>query len=271
MTYRTLLVPIDQTPGCEHRIRFAADLARACGGALVGVGSQPLEVRLGMGYGYVDGELIQAVREQIAVDLTAWKEKFHAAAGTVDSGLHWIGDLAYPAVSVAARAVEADLVVTTRAASGRDFYASPSDLVMECGAPVLLAPEHPLPLSARRVVIGWKDTRETRRAVMDALPFLRGADQVLLLEVRESHDIAPPSSDAHAIQRRLERHGVQATVKTEARKGPAAEAILATALGIEAGLIVAGAYGHSRLREWTFGGVTQALLHDAGIPVLFSR
>jgi nucleotide-binding universal stress UspA family protein len=110
------------------------------------------------------------------------------------------------------------------------------------------------------MMIAWKDTPETRRATLDALPMLKQAKQVTLAEVVEK-------ADAKRVRRSLEdlvvwlaAHGVKATAVAATTDGDVAHRLQQLAAEHKADLVIAGAYGHSRLREWALGGVTRDLL-----------
>ena len=134
------------------------------------------------------------------------------------------------------------------------------------GPPVLAVPPG-VTFNAKRIVIAWKNTREARRAVWDALPLLTRAENVRVLCF--ASDPAPEMSN---VVERLRLHNVPAEAEVRAgTESSVADDLLAAAQAMGAGLIVAGAYGHSRLREWALGGVTQGLLRDAQLPVLFSH
>ena len=124
----------------------------------------------------------------------------------------------------------------------------------------------------RSVLVAWKDTPEARRAIVDALPVLRQAKDVAIVEIIEDEpDRLAALSGIRDIGVWLSRHGVVASERVPAEKGNAAEQIERIASEVGAGLIVAGAYGHSRLREWVFGGVTRRLLNPSGRCTLLSR
>jgi nucleotide-binding universal stress UspA family protein len=112
--------------------------------------------------------------------------------------------------------------------------------------------------------VGWKDTRESRRAIVDALPLLQKAKDVTVVEIVEDDD---GRSDANRhvadVTAWLARHQVTAGHRVPTVRGNAAEQLTNQANELGAGIIVAGAYGHTRLREWIFGGVTNDLIHQA--------
>jgi nucleotide-binding universal stress UspA family protein len=116
------------------------------------------------------------------------------------------------------------------------------------------------------VVVAWKDTRECRRAVRDALPFLQQAKEVLLVATGEDQSQSQAKKTLANVTAYLVRHRVivAAEIWRRARQRVAAE-LLRVVDEEKADLIVAGGYGHSRLGEWIFGGVTRELL--AGSPV----
>ena len=121
------------------------------------------------------------------------------------------------------------------------------------------------------MVVAWKDTRESRRAVTDALPFLKLARKVVVVAI--DSDGSPPSSNALAqVAQRLARHDVQATTEeTPKGHGTVTEAIEDAARRHGADLIVAGAYGRSHLQEWWLGGVTEDLVMSCPKFVLLSH
>jgi nucleotide-binding universal stress UspA family protein len=121
-------------------------------------------------------------------------------------------------------------------------------------------------------VVAWKDTRESRRAIRDALPFLRLAESVFLVEV------AAWGADANALPRLkdvgrfLAQHEIRNVTERVLPDEPiAADVLLRFAQEQSADLIVSGAYGHSRLGEWIFGGVTRELLSRSPVCCLFSH
>jgi nucleotide-binding universal stress UspA family protein len=119
------------------------------------------------------------------------------------------------------------------------------------------------------VVIAWKDRREARRAVADALPFIKIAKRVSILHVEENEGEDRSTADVKGF---LDRHGVACEVETLDRQGGPAEGQIVEHAGrLGADLIVAGAYGHSRLREWALGGVTRRLLTDGPVACLLSH
>jgi nucleotide-binding universal stress UspA family protein len=147
-------------------------------------------------------------------------------------------------------------------------------LLFESGRPVLvLPPHHPCQWPLRHAVVAWQPTREASRALHDAMPLLAQAATVDVLVVDPQ-----PRSDGHGelpgtdIGAHLARHGLRVNVvKRERGSDAVATALLRHAAENEAGLLVAGGFGHSRLREWMLGGTTLELLEAMHLPVLFSH
>jgi nucleotide-binding universal stress UspA family protein len=141
------------------------------------------------------------------------------------------------------------------------------DLIMQLGRPVLLVPAAPDVSKLDRVVVGWKETREARRAVS----LLKAAAQVTVVEVAEENELAVARSHVADVVAWLERHGVAAEALTLTSTGDDSTQLNAIAHDRGANLLVAGAYGHSRLREWALGGVTSALLESTSRCSLLSH
>ncbi|MDY1546949.1 universal stress protein [Luteibacter sahnii] len=184
-----------------------------------------------------------------------------------------------PAGIAATAARRADLSVIARpdgppsdASRVHDVFAA---LLLESGRPVLLVPAgHASPsLPPRHAVIAWSDTREAARAVHDALPLLASAETVDILMVDPvASFLEDTASFGSVLAAHLERHGVTARIVTETSRGRlVAGVILDRASRAKAQLIVAGGYGHSRLREWVIGGTTRNLFFDTPVPILFSH
>ena len=149
-----------------------------------------------------------------------------------------------------------------------------ASLVMDSGRPVLTVPRMARrPFSLDHIVIAWVPTPEATRAVHDAMPLLHQARRVDVLlsqpQVGERRHGQDPGADIGA---HLARHGIPVNVTVRhSKRGSAGNDLLLSASEVDADLLIAGAYGHSRAREWAFGGVTRELLERADVPVLFSH
>ncbi|MFT4935518.1 MAG: nucleotide-binding universal stress UspA family protein [Pseudoalteromonas distincta] len=283
MSISTILVPVEAEPQPDARLALAVDLANQLDAKLIGVGAEPYRSAFdssgyaGDGPAYGAGPLIVAQLASIEADLERAEAKFRATATAVRQGCEWRAQMQAPLQKLAAEARAADLIVIGRsmARTGRDDgLALAGPLVLSAGRPVLMTPPGATQIRLSSIVIAWKERREARRAVIDAVPFLQRAQSVHVVEI-----CAHPDEAAEAMVRltdlaaHLVRHGVEATVETalEDRGSDPVEQVLGVATRCKADLIVAGAYGHSRLQERVFGGFTRALLTQTDRAVLLSH
>jgi nucleotide-binding universal stress UspA family protein len=153
---------------------------------------------------------------------------------------------------------------------GPDF---PADVLMSCGRPGIVVPFIGAPpILGQRVLVAWDGGREAARAVNDAMPLLERAHSVAVLSVNPE-DAGTGERDPGAdIALHLARHGVKVTAaRTIARETAVGDVLLADIADNGIDLLVMGAYGHSRLREWALGGVTRHILAHMTVPVLMSH
>ncbi len=277
MPFKAILVHVEADPIPDPRLALAIDIANRFDARLVGVGAE-LYVNAYSGDGGFDGGyMIAAEMTRVDADLKRAEAKFREAAGAVRAGSDWRSGVRFPLTELAAEARAADLVVTARAArqhASQYEIAEPGALILQVGRPVLVAPPEMAGLSAASVLVAWKDTRESRRAVADSLPFLQKAEAVNVVEICENKAAEPSTVSRLAdVTNYLLGHGVRATAKAHIAQQDAASAaqLLDIAEQQNADLIVAGAYGHSRFQEWVFGGFTRALLAQTARAVLFSH
>jgi nucleotide-binding universal stress UspA family protein len=271
MPYKSLLVHADAGPGCNRRVYTALTIADWFEAAVTGLGAEAFDPLLFAGGAELDGAAAAMGLWQVSEDIQAAEAHFRRlAAGRRE--IAWIGREDCPDTMLALHARGADLIVASRPEHGESaaFAARPADLVMRAGAPVLFTADGEAELRAERIVVAWKDAREARRAVSDALPLLARARKTTVVAVDgDEPDVGRGLAEVAA---RLARHGV--AVETEvARKTRAsiAETLEAVADRHGADLIVAGAYGHSRVREWALGGVTEDLIAASSKFVLLSH
>ena len=272
-TYKTILVHAEPGLAATHRVETAARLARDLDARLIGLGAEtyePLDVAAPDGTYFV-AEVIAAQAEQVAKNLAAAEAAFRRdAAG---ASLDWRSVQDYPSRALVQAARTCDLIVMSpRGSRGPTQAADPADVVMGAGRPVLIVPEGRHHLRATSVVVAWKDTRECRRALDDAMPLLQRAEDVIVHAVCKTDEADRMAFETDDVVTNLKRHGVsaRALVTSVAPEGVTGEIERVAQLN-NADLIVCGAYGHSRLREWAFGGVTDDLIHRPSCFVLMSH
>lgn len=275
MRFTSILAHVAADDACSARLRLAMDLALAFKCELIGVGAEAPELYLST-HGLAwpkPGYRLQDAEQEISQRLAQLAERFEGTPGLDGVPHRWISAVAEPAAFLGASARGCDLIVASRpepAALSRDF-ASPANLILGAGRPVLLAPRAAVGSDFDKVVVAWKDTRESRRALLDSLPFLMRAKQISVVAALEHEDRRETQAAIGDVVDRLAMLGVKAEAKIVERghDDPAA-ALIGFANQEQASLIVAGAYGHSRLQELFLGGFTRSLL-EAPVAVLFSH
>jgi nucleotide-binding universal stress UspA family protein len=164
----------------------------------------------------------------------------------------------------------ADLVIVGPRHGGAEY--DPGLILLRAGRPILLVPDTVGLLALRRVVVAWKDTRECRRAVRDALPLLRQAKEVLLVEIGEHGTQSQAKKNLADVGAYLVRHRVIVAGEVwREPHGPSADELFRFVEEENADLIVAGGYGHSRLGEFVFGGITRELLTASPVCCMLSH
>ena len=271
---RTVLVHVRSGKADQARIATAAALARRFDATLFGLAAEAIPPLGAMDpTGLMQGEWYMEMRQQVQKDLELGREAFHAATKDLKTDFGWIEDMPAEALARAARA--ADIVVAGGCeVPGGDRYrqCDAAELMLQAGRPVLVVPPGGGTLAGKAVVVAWKDTRESRRALGDALPFLATAETVLVAEVCGKDETRDAELRVEAVVRGLKRHDVAAHARVLVAPPERVVAELNKAAdAIGADLLIAGGYGHSRLGEWVFGGVTRDLLHNPQRFVLLSH
>ncbi len=188
--------------------------------------------------------------------------------GAADDRLSWHEVEGYEFGDTPRRARLADLVVAAR--DSNQIPGRLAEIVMKSGRPVLVAPTKFAGPIGETVAVAWKDGPESARALTVAMPVLMKAERVLLVFVREDPDNdGPELRRLHELKARLGRHGIRAEVSAvHASANGATEMLRKTVYDANCDLLVMGAYGHSRLREYVFGGMTRKMLADCALPLL---
>jgi nucleotide-binding universal stress UspA family protein len=280
MTYRSLLVLLDDDPLCAARVKVAIDLARNFEAHLTGLAPTGLvELPISVEAATVVTELAQAAQAELGDRARAAAQAFDAAC--VAAKLSTCRSLvleAEPADALLQQAHSHDLIVLTQPDPAETGYtmrrAVVERLVLFNARPTLLVPyagtvEAPF----TNALVAWDGSREADRAIADALPFLRKARRVDVVAWREKGLLADttPNAELEALREWLARHGVAATVRSEVASAPIADAILSRTADFGTDLLVMGGYGHTRWTERLLGGATRGVLATMTVPVLMSR
>lgn len=263
-TISTLMACMSANRSNAELLSVVADLAERFSATVMGVCANQLSMHssfLAVGPGEPRSHELDKFRERVAIV----EKEFRSALPAV-SNLLWRAEITAGPTShcLANQARAADLLVAasesdSRKVSGWSEF-EVSDLIMRCGRPILLAPPGTTGLRLKRTLVYWKGSREARRAVADALPLLKASQAVDVVELASEREIEPAQARLADVGDWLHRHGVEANCFATPLTGLESAQLAAIAQDLKADLVVAGAFGHSRLREWAFGGVTQDLL-----------
>jgi nucleotide-binding universal stress UspA family protein len=276
MSFKTLMVHVDLDGELNGRVRLAAELAGRHEASLIGISAWAPRPSFS-----ADGAVIESAPAEIDLQtmsdfLKAKAAEFRAVAGRQGQPVEWRSALELPIEFILREARAADLLIIggLRHPALRDPYRSidPGTLLLKAGRPILMVPPGLASLPGKRTAIAWKDTREARRAVHDALPFLQKAETVAIVEFCEPGEESAGQRRLKDVSQYLARYGVSAAYE---RVRPIDVTVTNSLMhfikddGID--LVVAGGYGHTRLGEWIFGGLTRDLLTNAPVCCLISH
>ncbi|MFD1950794.1 universal stress protein [Sphingomonas arantia] len=268
---KSILLHVHDDAGLESRLQAVFDLARAFAGHITCLHAKPYP-----DYFMGDPSLASAVPVELFEEMEARR---FALQKKVEQRLRletipwdWIHVDDLPADGLIKASPLTDVIVLSLDDRSAEYGRSQALVgAVATGAlpPVLAMPAsvHSLDTGAP-VIVAWNGSAEASTALRVAVPLLRLAARVQLVEVAERSSALPADAGA----RYLSRHGIEVEiVQRQPIDGSVGKAILQAALETGAGLIVSGAYGHSRLREFLLGGVTRSLLTSSKVPLLFAH
>jgi nucleotide-binding universal stress UspA family protein len=276
MTYKTVTVGLALGQPNDAPLEIAAQLAERFGARVIGTAAAEFSPPL---Y-FTEGEPAQRLIDQgwaaVKNRLKELESEFRSAMQNRAVEVEWRCAEDFPTRFIVRQARACDIIVVGEATRGglADPFVqvNPSDLVMQVGRPLLVVPEACNWLDLRSVLVAWKDTAEARRAVSDALALLRKSTEVAIVEIVEDEaDRAGALLRVEDVAAWLLKHGVRASQQVPGQCGDAATQLERIASDVGAGVVIAGAYGHSRLSEWILGGVTRRLISPANRCSLLSH
>lgn len=279
MSYKTILVHVDQSRHAAARIKIAADMAIADNAHLIGA------AMTGISRFFYQESAIDLTRTVIANQVEALYDRANQALAQFDAIARQMGVLSHekrlvndePESSLSLQARYCDLVVISQA--DRDEPAAgvvadlPEYVMLNCARPVLIVPfagrfDH----VGNNALIAWDGSMEATRAVTNAIPLLKRAKNVTiaLFNPAAQFDVhgEQPGADIALF---LARHDIKVEIAQQHTEIDIGNALLSLAADIRSDLIVMGGYGHTRFRELLLGGVTKTVLKTMTVPVLMSH
>lgn len=276
MSFRSILVHIEVSDKGQRNLAAAISLADSYDTHITGLYVKPPTSLPSYASVHVPPEVFEMIeqdQEKLAEKAEKTFNEAMSKAGREDrSDWHYASGPVAETIATVGRC--ADLIVIGQEDEDVDIAAYsevPDDVVISAGRPVLVVPYTGINMTlGDRILVAWDHSRESARAVADALPFLKRASSVSVVSVDPRHEAGDiPGAD---IARYLSEHKIKATVNRFTDKDLAVDDVLLNqAADSGADMLVMGAYGHSRLREMVLGGVTRHILDHMTVPVLMSH
>lgn len=274
--FRDMLVHVDGSKASARRLGLAASLAERMEAHLTGLHVKWLQDKLYWADPVTARMIVEAARDSAEADADAASAQFRAETAGRPISAEW-RERSGPLVrTFAAEGRFADLMIVGQhdpdGEAGIETDGLAEQVVLNSGRPCLVVPyAGEFPVLGRRILVAWNGSREASRAVHDAMPFLRRAAKVHVVQV-EPHGGGREVELPTDLARHLDRHGVAVELLHDVAVGISiADVLLSRAADLSIDLIVAGAYGHSRFRELVLGGVTSSLFSEMTVPVLMSH
>lgn len=275
MSYASLMVHLEVGRSNAGVLAVAAELAERFHSRVVGIATgRP--VIYPCGDGYISGDQLEQDIADREKKIGAVESEFHASFLKRNTAVEWRSYVGFgPAVDhLALQSRCADLILTgasDKSASHGTGSFDAGALVLEAGRPVLVVPSSAKEMKLDKAAICWRDTREARRAVVDAMDLLKQVRAVDVIEVTTDDEMPACRSRLQDVVAWLALHGVDAMPVATAADGDEKTSLASIIEEREADFIVAGAYGHTRLREWVLGGVTRDLWMESNHCSLLSH
>lgn len=275
MSYQTIMVHLHIGRSNTAVLQITRELAERFQAEVLGVMvGQPTQMIYGQGYALMD--FFNKEQAQIEKEIVEAEAVFRSVFQGFSLATEWRSTVTMGSMSeyLVSQACSVDLIVTGVAPT--DFYEGPNavnagEIIMQAGRPVIVVPSAIKSLKLENILVAWKDTREARRAIADALPILKLAKQITVVEICDKSEVKMAEQRLAEVTAWLVRHGIAAKSEVSVSVDTDATQIMLIAKQQNADLVVAGAYGHSRLRQWVLGGVTNDLLQLANFCSLLSH
>ena len=267
---KSIFVPLNGLDSDRPALEAAKTLARSLGAKVSGVHIRlDTNSALALATRETSWRIEREENEHSAKARAAFDQVFgaegKAPAAAIDA--HWHELEGFPLYEYAFHGRMHDLIVVARE---RQLPEAVAEILMRTGRPVLLAPSRATETIGESVLLAWNNSAEAAKALTASMPVLLKAKKVLIACTPETlEDESETQRSLDELKGLLALHGLKAeTLLLKQEQGSAADMLRDAAYGARCDLIVMGAYGHSRLREYVFGGVTREILKECAIPVL---
>ncbi len=279
MSYRTILVYLQNTKRAQSLLDVAVPLAEKHDAHLIGLFITPDIPLHPMVEIHLPEEIITKQQQAIEKEGEAVRKIFDSATREIYDKAEWRNPTClHSAISdlIIDHALSTDLVIISQDDDDQlglwpDF---PADVALGSARPVLVIPrEGAFEGVGRKVIVAWNASREAARAAFDAVPIMKDANEVHVMAIVAKND-SKHNTFEHGddLAAALARHDITTHVSTSfADELPTGDKLLSRADDNNFDLIVMGCYGHSRLREAVFGGVSRNIMRDMKVPVLMSH
>jgi len=280
MSYRTILVHLESKEQSANLLAGAVALAQQHNAHLIGMYVVPMPQAYVTADLPMPAELVQKHmihHQELSEAMKAEFEESTSAASFISEWREVDADTMTIADTLTEIARTVDLLIMSQKESEIGDYALhdlPEAVILACGRPVIVMPKSDtLPNAISDVFVAWDGGVQATRAVFDALPILREADNVRVHRINikgnDRHKILNTTSE---LVNTLSRHGANVTLSdSNARASQIGDEIVESVKETGSDLLVMGAYGHTRFREILFGGVTRKVLHVMSVPVLMAH
>jgi nucleotide-binding universal stress UspA family protein len=274
---KEILVLVDASPASQQRVEVAVQYAEKLGAHLTGLFITP-DVNIP---GFFEKSLFREALQQHEAEVLQRSDKlktvFMQATSALAAGSDWVLEQGgFSEISIG-YSRGADMTIIGQSDPGaveNPATGAPDQVILRSGRPTLVIPYVKVPavIPAKHVLVAWDGSREAARALHDAIPLLQLAEKVVLFTIAEPKSAAAQYARPDLVLKHLQRYGIaaQGTHLSKSELG-IGDMLLNHLVDTGADMLVAGAYGHSRLREVVLGGVTQSLLSHCSIPVMMSR
>jgi nucleotide-binding universal stress UspA family protein len=272
---KDVMLRLDGTTGDEVRLAAVNDIAELFDSQVIGLflNILPVVIAAEDGIGAVRAaELLQAAREAGDKVEARLRERLNRLQKPVElRRFDILNDAAEDVVAREARAADTFVALRPNGAPQEPEHLV-EGVLFGSGRHLFLVPNRrPAKTTFKRIVLAWNGSRESARAVAEALPYLHNAEAAVVV-VDDEPPLETKAILGTDLVKHLKHHAVNADLhRVRMRENDVGMTLIAEARRLKADLIVMGAYGHSRVREWLLGGTTYTLLHKAPIPLLIAH